>query len=143
MPRIEDLTITSPQATQIRATFAATVSAEVHFSEVEKQIGLTYQARILLFEANGQTDLLSLFPNGHGLHFQQMARDSKDDFLGFSPAFGLQAQADTASISHTFDAIRSKLEPDGQMDLRALVVCVPSTATAMKWSAVKHVPVLV
>ena len=134
MPHITEVTVSAPRGAQHRDAFAVHVTAQVNFSEVERQIGLTYKARILLFEANQRIDYLSVYPNWTDLVFHQNPRGDKDDFLGFSRQINLEARGTSAPISHTFDSVRGTLEPEGHMKFRALVVCVPSTATAMQWS---------
>jgi len=86
-------------------------------------------------------DVYSAFPNNHELFLQRASRGDKDDFLGFSDSKSIIAESANASISHQF-TVRASFEADLRMELKALVVCVPETATAMKWSSTERVQVI-
>ncbi len=142
MPHIKEIAVHTPQDTIAHSNFDVGVKADIEFTRLERELGLSYKARIALYEIDGQMDVYSVQPNWQQLFLQRAARGNKDDFLGFSPAFDLTASDSEKTISHTFD-VRSSLEPDSRMEIRALVVCVPETAVAMKWSGETRVSVVI
>ncbi len=139
MPRIKKVNINSAGAGVIFGqNIDVTVSATIMFSEVEKNIGLNYHVTIALYEIDDTMDVYSVFPNNNQLFLQRASRGNRDDFLGFSRPKPISAQTGEAEITHEF-SVRGQIEPDRVMELKALVVCVPDTATAMKWSATEKI----
>ncbi len=102
---------------------------------------MSYKTTIALYEIDDTMDVYTAFPNGHELFLKRAARGEKDDFLGFSNVKILQSQQGEATVEHPF-SVRATFEPDQEMELKALVVCVPDTATAMKWSPTRKVRVV-
>jgi len=144
MPFIKKVDIASQPIVQGNPgiqNFDVTVTAVIKFSEVERNIGLSYNARIALYEIDEKMDVFSVFPNNHQLFLQHASRGDSDDFIGFSNLKAISARSNEATIKHIF-SVRASSESDGKMELKALVVCVPDTATAMKWSPMKKVQVI-
>jgi len=144
MPTIKEIQIDAPDRVAVHPgdPIDVTVRATIDFSEVERNLNLNYAVRIALYEIDGQMDVYSVFPNNdQQILIQRAARGDKDDFLGFSRRIDITAQNSQSTIEHTFQA-RSQFETDGMMDIRALVVCTPDTATAMQWSGQKQIEVL-
>ena len=144
MPHIKNVTISGPSTAQGSGgtnDFPAHVSATVKFSALEQSLGLSYQVKFALYEVDDTMDVYSAFPNNHDLFLQRASRGDKDDFVGMSRAQTIKADAAEKTIDHSFN-IRVSFEADQQMELKALAVCVPETATAMKWSSTKRVGVV-
>ncbi len=145
MPHIKNVIIESDNSvlgSPGSSNFDVVVRAEIGFSEVEQNLAINYNTRIALYEIDDTMDVYSVFPNGAGTLIQRASRGDKDDFLGFSSNKAISAQAGNVTIEHQF-SVRATLEPDRRMKLKALVVCTPDTATAMKWSGTKFVEVIV
>ncbi len=142
MPVISDVSIDSSAVVADNENFNVTVKAKVSFSANERNLELKCNARIALYEIDETMDVYSVFPNGGQIFLQRASRGDRDDFLGFSRNFTLNAQDGDTTIEHRF-SVRSIIEPDTKMELKALVICVPETATAMKWSGTKSVQVVV
>ena len=142
MPHITEVNIDSSQIVGKGHNFDVTVTAKIKFSEVERNIGLNYNATIALYEIDETMDVYSGFPNNHQLFLQRATRGGKDGFLGFSTTQKLSAQTGIVEIKHRF-SVAAIYEADGKMELKALVVCVPETATAMQWSSTKEVQVVI
>jgi hypothetical protein len=123
-------------------TFKVKVIANIEFSETEIRLGLSYSARVVLYEIDETMDVYSIFPNNHRLYLQRASRGDRDDFIGFSNPETVKAQQGGITISHLLP-VRASNEPDRTMELKALVVCVPETATAMRWSSTKKVRITV
>lgn len=144
MPHIAVINIQSNdivQGSPGRHEVGVYVTAKINFSDVEKRIGLNYHATIALYEVEGTMDVYTAFPNNHQLFLQRADRGGKDGFIGFSNTKKLSARTGTAEIKHTFTTIAAHRN-DGYMDFKALVICVPETATAMQWSSTKKVQVI-
>ena len=144
MPHIKTVNISSDSTIQGSPgphNFNVEVLAKISFSEVEKKIGLNYNVTIALYEIDDAMDVYSVFPNNHQLFLQRASRGDKDDFLGFSDTKSVNAQSGAETIRHKF-SVRASFEADQKMELKALVICVPETATAMKWSSTKQVQVV-
>ena len=140
MPHITEVNIDSSQVVITGNDFVVTVIAKIKFSEVERNIGLNYNTTIALYQIDETMDVYSVFPNNHQLFLQRATRGGKDGFLGFSTTQKLSAQTGIVEIKHLF-SVTAIREPDKKMELKALVVCVPETATAMQWSSIKEVQV--
>ena len=118
--------------------FKVKVIAKIEFSETEIRLGLSYSTRVALYEIDGTMDVYSAFPNNHKLFLQRASRGDRDDFIGFSNAETVNAQPGGVTIIHVL-SVRSSIERDRTLELKALVICVPETATAMQWSSTKKV----
>lgn len=138
MPHIKEVTVRTPALVAEDRNFDVDVEASIEFTRLERELGLSYNARIALYEIDGQMDVYSVQPNRQGLFLQRAARGDKDDFLGFSPSFRLTASDSEETISHRFN-VRASGESDRRLEIKALAVCVPETATAMKWSSEERV----
>jgi len=144
MPHIREVVVRAPQGgLQRGAPSLVVVTARIKFTPLEQELGISYKTRIVLFEIDNKTDVIPVYPNWQGLEFFQGERGGRDQHLGFSPAFDMTASASNPeeSIEHSFSPSLPG-ESDGRYELRALVVCVPNTGTAMKWSKTESVPIL-
>lgn len=144
MPHITDVVVFTPaivQGSPGTHDYDVKVSATVAFSSKEQELGLSYNLIIALYEIDETMDVYSAFHNGNEVFLQRASRGDKDDFLGFSPNFSAQAIEGDKTIEHVF-SVRASFEADQHMELKALVSCVPETATAMKWSSTNRVQVI-
>lgn len=133
----QPIAVGSPQPNR----FPVRVSATIEFSDLEQRLGLSYQTRFVLYEIDETMDVYTVFPNSHELFLQRASRGDKDDFIGFSENESIKADAASKTIEHKFD-VRTSIEPDLKMELKALAICIPETATAMKWSETRNVEII-
>ncbi|OZT72520.1 hypothetical protein [Vreelandella boliviensis] len=138
MPYIKSVDISTPSAVTYNTYFNVGVSAVIEFSDLERQLGLSYKTSIALYEIDDRMDVYSIQPNWQRIFLQRAARGDKDDFLGFSPPIDMKADSAEDTITHNFN-VRAQVESDWQMEIRALVVCVPETSAAMQWSSQKKI----
>ena len=113
------------------------VVSKIEFSDVEVNLGLNYSTRAVVYEIDDSTDVYSVFPNKADIFVQRASRGNQDDFVTFSSPKTIQAQSGELTLVHRV-TVRNiqKLDADPIPELQALVVCVPDTATAMKWSPI-------
>lgn len=144
MPYITKVNLSSQSSAQGSAeahNFDVTVFATIKFSATERNIGLNYNVKIALYEIDERMDVYSVFPNNRYLFVQHAGRGVEDDFLGISEPISISAQSNGGTVEYRF-SVRPSFEADHKMELKALVVCIPETATAMKWSSTKKVEII-
>lgn len=146
MPFVSEVRIdTVPGILEGREIFAR-VTADIGFTRLERELGLSYRVKIALYHIDGQMDVYSVQPNWESTFLQREARSrpgGKDEFIAFSPSIEINNNdAARQTVSHGFDGIEAVPSRFGEVvRLKALVVCTPETATAMKWSDNRDVPI--
>lgn len=146
MPYINEVELNTVSGILAGNTFNVRAQTDIGFTRLERELKLSYKVKFALYHIDGQMDVYSVQPNWGSLFLQRAARftpGDKDTYIAFSPAIDItNNDSRRQRVQHTFEDIKAKTAEYGEIiNLKALVVCLPQTAAAMKWSNTKEVPV--